>query len=95
MPALSVDRPSPKRFVGTIEQLARVVSMTAVAGTWEYMPAAYWRYVCVDGAILNWWPSSKTFNLQGPAEARDAFEQRLIEAAAVSVSSRRAIERRR
>lgn len=84
-------RRSARRFVWSIEQLAHVVSTTGVAGTWEHTPAAYWRYVCVDGAILNWWPSSKTFNLQGPAEARDAFEQRLIQAALLTIGTQPAI----
>ena len=84
-----------RRFRGTIEQLASVVSAAGVAGRWEYMPAAYWRYVCTDGAVLNWWPSSKSFNFQGPAEARKAFEQRLLQAIASNSGTLAAIGERR
>lgn len=66
------------RFLGTLEQLQKNVALTGVAGEWQPMPADYWRYRCDNGAILNWWPSTKTYNFQGPKDAKRAFEQRLI-----------------
>lgn len=73
-----------KIFPGTIEQLREIVALTGVPGEWEWMRASYWRYRCDDGAILNWWPSTGTFNFQGPAAAANAFKWALIEVVALT-----------
>lgn len=57
------------KFVGPLEALQEHVAESGFSGFWESMPAGYWRYVCQTGAILNWWPSTKTINFQGRAEA--------------------------
>lgn len=75
----SAKRPR-KRFAGSINQLQQVIRMTGVVGEWEYMPACYWRFVCRDGAILNWWPTTKTLNFQGPPAAKAALELAIAKA---------------
>ena len=56
----------PLKFWGTLAQLKAIVRETRSPGTWERM-LGFWRYRCHDGAILNWWISTGTANLQGPA----------------------------
>lgn len=55
-----------QRFDGTLSELRKVVSMTHLRGKWNRMPAGFWRYKCATGAILNWWKSTGTYNIQGP-----------------------------
>ena len=62
------------RFLGSLDQLRAIVAMTGVPGAWERMPTGHWRFRCLEGAILNWWPTTKTFNFQGPAGAKVRFE---------------------
>jgi len=76
---------SPARFKGGLNQLQTIVELLNIPGRWEFMQAEYWRYRCEDGAILNWWPSTGTLNLQGPPAAARDFEHAL----------RRAVERQR
>ena len=65
-------------FRGTREQLDAIVLATGSAGQWEWMPAGFWQFKRPDGAILNWWPTTGTFNFQGSPAARDAFKLALI-----------------
>lgn len=68
----------PSRFSGSLEQLQSCVGLTGAVGKWEPMPAGFWRFRCSDGAILNWWQSTGTFNFQGPADAANRLKQALI-----------------
>lgn len=63
-----------RKFNGTIQQLRSVVDLTGVAGEWEHMPSGYWRFRSAAGGIINWWPSTGTFNFQGPTTAAYALE---------------------
>lgn len=74
-------RKEPLRFLGSYQQLQAIVSITGSPGSWELMQAGYWRFMCRDGAILNWWPSTGTVNFQGPLAERQAFELALIDVA--------------
>lgn len=69
-----------RRFPGSLEQLQWIVRLSAVAGDWQFMPAGYWRFVSHDGAILNWWPTTGTFNFQGPPAAKAALELAIAKA---------------
>jgi hypothetical protein len=69
------------RFPGPLEQLQGIVHLSEVVGDWQFMPVGYWRFLCRDGAILNWWPSTGTINFQGPLAERQAFELALMEVA--------------
>ncbi len=68
----------PNRFHGTFEQLDKIVALTLLPGVWELTAAGYWQFRCVNGAILNWWPTTKTFNFQGPAKEANAFRDAII-----------------
>ncbi|HUE79587.1 MAG TPA: hypothetical protein VMN38_08150 [Sphingomicrobium sp.] len=68
-----------KSFRGGLAQFDAVIAATGSAGAWEEMPAGYWRFRRADGAILNWWPSTGTFNFQGQPAAAKAFERELVE----------------
>ena len=68
-----------RRFSGSLEQLQEIVRLSEVVGDWQFMPAGYWRFLCHDGAILNWWPSTGTIDFQGLLAERQAFELALTE----------------
>lgn len=70
----------PSRFSGSLEQLQSCVGLTGAVGKWEPMPAGFWRFRCRDGAILNWWQSTGTFNFQGPPDAASRLKQALVAA---------------
>ena len=78
-------------FPGTIGQLRQIVALAGTARAWEFMPTGYWRYCCEDGAILNWWPSTGTYNFQGPTAAANTFEWALIEVVAQRQNPDRAL----
>lgn len=80
-----------RHFSGPFEQLRGILGLTKAVGDWQSMPAGYWRFVCRDGAILNWWPSTGTFNFQGPAAATNALERALIEVVARGQNPERAL----
>ena len=67
-----------RKFNGQFDRLAAIVMATGSPGRWEWMPAEFWQFRRPDGAILNWWPTTGTFNFQGPAAARDEFERALV-----------------
>jgi len=69
-----------RRFIGSLDQLQYCVGLTGAAGEWEPMPAGFWRFRCRNGAILNWWQSTGTFNFQGPTDAARRLEQALAAA---------------
>ena len=68
-----------KSFSGSLQQLQHIVALTQWPGMWEYMPADYWRFICDDGAILNYWPRTGTINFQGPEASKLAFKQGVID----------------
>jgi hypothetical protein len=82
-----VTRPR-KLFNGSLEQLQRIVATAGPEGAWEHMPTSYWRYRANSGAILNYWPTTGTFNFQGPAAAARDFEHAICRA----VSGQRLLE---
>lgn len=69
-----------RKFHGEFDQLEAVVIATGSSGQWEWMPAEFWQYKSPDGAILNWWPSTKTIDFQGSLAARVALEQAIADA---------------
>lgn len=44
------------------------------------MSDGYWRFNDQTGAILNWWPSTGTYNFQGPPPAKRALESAFFSA---------------
>lgn len=60
------------KFWGTLPELKAIVRETGCPGTWEQM-LGFWRYRCHAGAILNWWSSTGTVNLQGPPGEIETF----------------------
>ena len=67
-----------KFFHGTIEQLDAIVLASRSLGRWDWMPEEFWQFRRPDGAILNFWPTTGTFDFQGPPAARDAFERAFV-----------------
>lgn len=68
--------PGSGLYHGDLTYLMEIVQLTKVPGQWEKMHD-YWRYRCDNGAIFNWWPSTGTFNFQGPAEPQKRFASKM------------------
>lgn len=64
------------KFFGTLKGLKNMMAAIGVEGRWVSRPE-YQRYVTHDDAIMNWWPSTGTYNLQGPAEPRADLQRRV------------------
>ena len=60
------------KFQGTYEQLQNQLARTGIGGDWRDLGNQQ-QYVANTGAILNWWPSTKTVYFQGgpPAAKRE------------------------
>lgn len=63
-------------YSGDLNYLMEIIRLTQVPGCWEEMQD-YWRYRCDTGAIFNWWPSTGTFNFQGPAKPKKHFASKM------------------
>ena len=79
-----------KSFLGRLDQLDVVVRASGATGKWQQMDG-YVRFKRTDGAILNWWKSTGTFNFQGPPAAAKDFEQALAETVSQCRRSRLAL----
>jgi hypothetical protein len=68
-----VDRGSmTHKFGGTFNELERHVLMVGLPGYWDDH-GNHKQFRADNGAILNWWQSTKTVTFQGPAQQRDDF----------------------
>ncbi len=66
------------KFNGDFKDLMAIVAITGSAGTWSGTDPHDYR--ATDGAILKWWPSTKTVLFQGPPAARDKLKSAVIRA---------------
>jgi predicted nucleotide-binding protein len=70
------------KFLGSIEELQRLVSELGFDGDWVELPHKQFQFTMSDGAILNWWPSTKTIGFQGPPTVKVPFEKQIIQSVA-------------
>lgn len=63
------------RFHGNFAQLEVIVARTRAPGEWRPLVNGGWQYRCDTGAVLNFWPSTKTVNFQGPEDEKAAFRK--------------------
>ena len=64
-------------YAGDLPFLMELVRLTKEPGQWEEMDN-YWRFRCDTGAIYNWWPSTGTFNFQGPCDQKERFSLKMM-----------------
>ena len=65
-----------EKFRGELAKLKACVAGLDYQGEWSE-ESEKWVFRSADGAVLNWWPSTGTVNIQGPASARIKFEHAL------------------
>jgi hypothetical protein len=73
------------KFRGSLEELQKIVRRCAIPGEWRlHTKSGFYRFQAATGAILNWWPNTRTVNFQG----RDAheFERLFLEHAFVGAA---------
>src|SRR6266566_2713221 len=70
------------KFLGTIEELQKLVSELGFDGEWEELPNQQFQFTTPDGAILNWWRTTRTIGFQGSAKVKTPFEKQVCQAVA-------------
>lgn len=68
------------KFLGKIEELQKLISELGFDGEWEELPNQHFQFTTSDGAILNWWQSTKTIGFQGPPTVKAPFEEKVDQA---------------
>jgi hypothetical protein len=62
------------KYYGSYDELQNLLALTGIGGVWRDFDNQK-QYVANTGAILNWWRSTKTVNLQGgPPAAKQELE---------------------
>lgn len=54
------------KYYGDHHQLMQRVARIGIHGTWAEPTRGHYQYRADTGAILNWWPSTRTLSFQGP-----------------------------
>jgi hypothetical protein len=73
------------KFQGSLDDLQNTVMRCAILGEWSYHKKnRFYRFRAATGAILNWWPSTGTINLQG--HYAEQFETLFLEDALVAAA---------
>lgn len=67
----------PKKYRGTIEELKGLVERAEIPGDWDDDGQGKHSFRSKDAGVFNWWPSTGTLNVQGPAYAKARIEAAL------------------
>lgn len=78
----------PRKFTGSFEQLASIVTLTGARGHWQERLNGHYQFHSADGAVLNWWATTGTLSLQGSFEPAQRLGKALATLASASHSSR-------
>jgi hypothetical protein len=62
-----------RKFKGSFNELKKAVARTSSAGDWRHR-GNYYQFRASNGAVLNWWESTRTINFQGPEGAAHDLE---------------------
>jgi predicted nucleotide-binding protein len=62
------------RFEGSFDALKQKVESLGIPGEWQTLGSGVESYTTVDGAKLNWWPTTKTIQFQGKSNTKEAFQ---------------------
>lgn len=66
------------KHVGTHIALKKRLASMGVHGKWVKLADGIYQFRTVDGAILNWWRSTKTVNFQGPKLEAEQLKQAFL-----------------
>lgn len=64
----------PEKYQGNYQSLQDHVLLTGDNGEWRELDNNLKQYRTEDGAVLNWWASTKTIMFQGRKEEANAFK---------------------
>lgn len=59
------------KFYGSRQELKSFFDRTGLIGDWKSITPDKISYRFFNGAIVNWWPTTKSLQIQGPKEAKD------------------------
>ncbi|UQZ88012.1 hypothetical protein C4J81_01775 [Deltaproteobacteria bacterium Smac51] len=62
------------KFHGNRYELKTIIDKTGMLGDWEEITSSKVRYCFFNGAIINWWPKTKSLQIQGSKEAKDKLQ---------------------
>ena len=72
------------KFYGNIVQLMAVVQATGAGGEWRELLDGHYQFRGDDGAVLNWWETTRTVSFQGAACSARRLQEALLEQVAVA-----------
>jgi predicted nucleotide-binding protein len=75
MPAKSMTK-----FLGKIEELQQIVADIGCDGEWKELPNQVYHFTTPEGAILNWFHTTKTVQFQGTKTAKTILEDQVTKA---------------
>jgi hypothetical protein len=64
------------KFIGFDAALRELVIATGIKGEWRALGDKI-QFRAHDGAILNWWPKTKTINFQGSGSPASELKEKL------------------
>ena len=70
------------KFLGKIDELQKLIGDIGCDGEWEELPNQLYRFTSSEGAILNWYQTTKTVQFQGPKAPKSALEDQVVSAIA-------------
>src|SRR6266850_812724 len=76
----------PNKYHGSIEDLKALIEIATIKGNWEDDGQGKHTFRSKDGTLLNWWPSTGTFNLQGSQQGKDKIERGVFQGEAMSLA---------
>lgn len=65
------------KYRGTIEELKGLVERAGIRGEWKEDGQGKHSFRSIEAGVINWWPSTGTLNVQGPADAKLKLEAAL------------------
>lgn len=67
----------PKKYRGAIEELKELIERAGIRGDWDEDGQGKHSFRGTEAGVINWWPSTGTLNVQGPADAKAKLEAAL------------------
>jgi len=79
-----------KKYRGTIDELKDLIRSAGIDGDWDDNGQGKHSFRSKEAGVLNWWSSTGTLNVQGPAEAKASLETALAKPSASQTPTRAA-----
>ncbi|MCU1264553.1 MAG: hypothetical protein JWM21_871 [Acidobacteria bacterium] len=77
----------PERFTENIDELKRLIELAGFAGTWTDLEQGKYVFRSTSGAVLSWWPSTGTVQIQGRDDATRSLKDAVFGAKAQELTS--------